>query len=193
MPQEDNRAGELNHPEEVCWVVLPANDDAPIVMQPCEQTLDFPPATIAPQHTAILRPRARARGVMWGDQFHPELFADLRVQRIAVIGAVADQPLGSGGEESLGKGDGDELSFMRRSAGHVHGERKTMAVADRHDFAALTASSRAKGGAPFFAELKLASMKASLRSSLPRSRKSSASFWSSRSSSPVRCQCWKRR
>ena len=48
---------------------------------------------------------------------------------------------------------------MRRSAGHVDGERKTMAVADRHDFAALTASSRADVVAPFFAELKLASMK----------------------------------
>jgi hypothetical protein len=38
-----------------------------------------------------------------------------------------------------------------RSAGHVHGDRKTMAVADRHDFAAFTAASRANGGAPFFA------------------------------------------
>ena len=36
-----------------------------------------------------------------------------------------------------------------------------MAVADRHDFAALTASSRADGGDPFFAELKLASTNAS--------------------------------
>jgi hypothetical protein len=31
----------------------------------------------------------------------------------------------------------------------VDGDRKTMAVADRHDFAALAASSRAHGGAPF--------------------------------------------
>ena len=73
---------------------------------------------------------------------------------------------------------------MRRSTGHVDGERKTMAVANRHDFAALTAASRADGGAPFFAELKLASMKASLRSSLPRSRRSSASPWSTRSRTP---------
>jgi hypothetical protein len=65
---------------------------------------------------------------------------------------------------------------MRRSAGHVHRERKTMAVADRHDFAAFAAASRADSRAPFFAELKLASMNDSLRSSFPRSRKSSASF-----------------
>jgi hypothetical protein len=78
---------------------------------------------------------------------------------------------------------------MRRSAGHVHGERKTMAVADRHDFAAFAAASRADSRAPFFAELKLASMNDSLRSSFPRSRKSSASFCSSRVSSPERCHC----
>jgi hypothetical protein len=82
---------------------------------------------------------------------------------------------------------------MRRSAGHVHGERKTMAVCDCHDFAAFAAFCRADTRAPFFAPLKLASMKDSLRSSFPRSRKSSASFCSKRVSSPLRCQCWKRR
>jgi len=193
MPQEDHSAGELNHPEEVCWVVFPANDDATIVMQPGKQTFDFPPAAVASQRAAILTGPACPGHVVWGDQLHTELLADLRVQGITVVGPVADQPFGSGGEESPGEGDGDELRFMRRSAGHVHGERKTMTVADRHDFAALTASSRADGRAPFFAELKVASMKASLRSSFPRSRKSSASFWSNRSSSPERCHCWKRR
>jgi hypothetical protein len=32
---------------------------------------------------------------------------------------------------------------MRRSAGHVHGERKTMAVCDCHDFAAFAPFCRA--------------------------------------------------
>src|SRR5208282_2146470 len=191
MPQEDHRAGELNHPEVVCWVVLPANDDASIVMEPSEQTFDFPAAAVAPQHAAVLGGSACPGGVVRSDQLHTELLPDLRVQGIAVVGPVADQAFGSAGEESPGEGNGDEFRLMRRSAGHVHGERKTMAVADRHDFAALTAPSRADGRAPFFAELKLASMNASLRSSFPRSRKSSASFWSKRSSSPERCHCWK--
>jgi hypothetical protein len=71
----------------------------------------------------------------------------------------------------------------------VDGERKTMAVANRHDFAAFTAASRPDGGAPFFAELKLASMNASERSSLPRSRRSSASRCNTSRSRPVRRQC----
>ena len=71
------------------------------------------------------------------------------IEAVAVVGAIADQSLGELGEESFLEGVFYEFCFMRRSAGHEHGERKTMAVADRHDFAALTASSRADGGAPF--------------------------------------------
>src|SRR6202140_2550871 len=100
MPQEDYGTSQLHHPEEIVWVVFPANDDT---------------------------------------------------------------------------------------------SKKTMAVADRHDFAAFAAASRADSRAPFFAELKLASMNDSLKSSFPRSRKSSASFCSKCVSSPERCHCWKRR
>src|SRR5262245_14199994 len=110
------------------------------------------------------------------------------VETITVVGAVADQSVGQLFEEARGERGVDEGDFMRRSAGHVDGERKTMAVANRHDFAPLTAASRADGGAPFFAELKLASMKASLRSSFPRSRRSSASRCTTRSNRPLRCQ-----
>ena len=123
----------------------------------------------------------------------PKRCADLLVQRIAVVSAVADHSLGSFSEEASLERGFDEFGFIRRSAGHVHGERKTMAVCDCHDFAAFAAFCRADTSAPFFAELKLASMKDSLRSSFPRSRKSSASFCSNRVSSPERCHCWKRR
>ena len=174
-------------------MVFPANDDAAIVMQPSEQTLDFPTTPIAPKRTAVLRWFSAARGIVWCDQFYPEALADFGIKRIAVVRPVADHSLGRFGEEALLERGADELRFMRRSAGHVHGERKTMAVADRHDFAAFAALCRADTRAPFFAPLKLASMKDSLRSSFPRSRKSSASFCSKRVSSPLRCQDWNRR
>lgn len=41
-------------------------------------------------------------------------------------------------KESLVERELDQLSLMRRSAGHVHGDRKIMAVCDCHDFAAFT-------------------------------------------------------
>src|SRR5215468_6164889 len=142
---------------------------------------------------AVLRGFPAAPGGVRRDHLHTETFANLGIQEVAVVGAVADQTLGSFGAEAPLDGGFDEFCFMRRSAGHVHGERKTMAVADRHDFAAFAAASRADSRAPFFAELKLASINDSLKSSFPRSRKSSANFCSTRINSPERCHCWKRR
>ena len=174
-------------------MVFPANDHATKIMKPGEQALNFPAATVATQHTAILGDFPAACGMVRRNQLDAEAFANLRIQRIAVVGAVANQAFGSFRKEAPLEGGFDEFCFMRRSAGHVHGERKTMAVADRHDFAAFAAASRADSRAPFFAELKVASMNDSLRSNFPRSRRSSANFCSSRVSNPDRCHCWKRR
>ena len=162
-------------------------------MKPREQALDLSAAPVTAQYAAVLPRGLASRGFVRSHQLHAEALTHLRIQSVAIVSTVADQALGSFGEEALLDGGFDELCFMRRSAGHVHGDRKTMAVADRHDFAAFAAASRADSRAPFFAELKLASMNDSLRSSFPRSRKSSASFWSSWVSSPERCHCWKRR
>ena len=193
MPQEDDGASELDHPEEIFWVVFPANDGTTKVMKPGEQTFDFPATPVAAQNPAVLRRRSDAHEFVRRDELYAVSFVDALVEGIAVVSAVADHALGGFGKESLVKRGFDEPCFMRRSAGHVHGERKTMAVCDGHDFAAFAAFCRADTRAPFFAPLKLASMKDSLRSSFPRSRKSSASFCSRRVSSPLRCQCWKRR
>jgi hypothetical protein len=82
---------------------------------------------------------------------------------------------------------------MRRSTSNGYGERKTMAVCDCHDLGALADSSIANTGAPFFALANEPSMKASLISKPPRSRKSSATVWSIRSITPSRTHFWKRR
>src|SRR5690348_3176050 len=129
MPQEDDGTSELHHPEEVLWVVFPANDDAAKIMKPSEQALDLPATAIAAQHTAILGGFPAAPVVVRSHQLHTETFANLHIQWVAVVSAVADQALGSFREEAPLEGGGNEFCFMRRSAGHVHGERKTMAVA----------------------------------------------------------------
>src|SRR6202051_4102961 len=193
MPQEDDGAGELNHPEEIVRVVFPANDHAAKIMKPCKQTFHFPATPVAAQSTPILRRRCDAHELVRRDELHAVLFQDALIQRIAVVSPVTDHAFREVGKESLVERGFDELCFMRRSAGHVHGERKTMAVCDCHDFAAFAAFCRADTRAPFFAELKLASMKVSLRSSFPRSRRASASVCSRRSNSPESCHCWKRR
>src|SRR5713226_5723986 len=193
MPQEDYSASKLNHPEEILWVVLPANDDATIIMEPSKQALDFPATTVAAQDAAVLGDGSTAVPAVRRDQFHTEMLVHPLIQRIAVVRFIADQSLRCFTEESPLQRGFDERGFIRRSADHVHGDRKTMAVCDCHDFAAFAAFCRADTRAPFLAELKLASMKASLKSSFPRSRRSSASVCSKRSNSPERCHCWKRR
>src|SRR6266852_2613979 len=100
MPQEDYSASKLNHPEEIIWVVLPANDDATIIMEPSKQTLDFPPTTVAAQRAAVLGDRSTAVPAVRRDQFHTELFAYPLIQRIAVVGFIADQSLRRLAEES---------------------------------------------------------------------------------------------
>ena len=182
----------MNHPEEVGGMPFPARDDAAVVMEPGKEPFNFPPTPRATQRASVLGTRAAVR-VMPGDHLDAIALPQMRIKPVAVVAAIADQAWRERIEEGRVEGGIDERNFMRRSTGHVDGERKTMAVANRHDFAALTAASRADGGAPFFAELKLASMKASDRSSLPRSRRSSAKPCSTRSSTPVRCHAWNRR
>src|SRR5207245_1311401 len=121
------------------------------------------------------------------------LAPQLAVQGVAVVGRIADHSFRPSTGETVLEGAFDEFRFMRRSAGNVAGDRKTMAVCDRHDFTAFSSASRADSSAPFFAELKLASMKVSDKSSLPRARRSSARACKSRVKVPSRCHCWKRR
>jgi hypothetical protein len=141
----------------------------------------------------VLRIFPAAIALVRSDQTDAVLFLQLLVERIAVVSRVADHSFWFGLREPLLDGGYHESCFMRRGAGDVAGDRKTVAVCDRHDFAAFAAASWADSSAPFFAELKLASMKVSDRSILPRSRKSSANFCSTRVSNPERCQDWKRR
>ena len=189
MPQENNKAAELKHAEEIGFVIFPAADQSAKVVKPGEEALDFPAAAVAAQFAAVLSAFPAAIELVRCDEPDAMLLPKALVQWIAVVGAVTDHSFRLGSCEALLDSGFDELGFMRRSAGDAAGDRKTMAVCDRHDFTAFSSASRADSSAPFFAELKLASMKVSDRSSLPRVRKSSASACKSRSSVPSRCHC----
>ena len=158
-------------------------------MQPGKEPFDFPAAAVTPQFATILSCFPRAVGFVRCDQMNAVFFLQTLVERITVVSGVADHGLRLGLREALFDGGFDEPGFMRRSAGDATGDRKTMAVCDRHDFAAFSAASWADSSAPFFAELKLASMNVSERSSLPRARKFSASACNSRVKVPSRCHC----
>ena len=189
MPQQDNEAAELEHAEEVGFVIFPAADKSAEIVELGKEALDFPAPTVATQSAAVLGALATAVVLVGRDEPDAVFLPEALIERIAVIGTVADHSFGFGARETLLDGGFDEFGFMRRSAGDAAGDRKTMAVCDRHDFTAFSSASRADSSAPFFAELKLASMKVLERSSLPRARKSSASACKSRVSVPSRCHC----
>ena len=189
MPQEDNKAAELKHAEEIGFVIFPAADQSAKVVKPGEEPLDFPAAAIPSEFSTVLGILAAAIELVRRDESDTVLLPKALVQWIAVVGAVTDHSFRLGSCEALLDSGFDELGFMRRSAGDAAGDRKTMAVCDRHDFTAFSSASRADSRAPFFAELKLASMKVSDRSSLPRARKSSARACNSRVRVPSRCHC----
>src|ERR1700682_1090003 len=112
MPQEDDGASELDHPEEMFWVVFPANDGATKVMKPGEQALDFPATPVAAQNPAVPRRSCDAHEFVRRDELHAISFVDALVQWIAVVSAIADHSFGSLGKESLVEREFDEFCFM---------------------------------------------------------------------------------
>ena len=94
-PEEDNEAGELDANEKVVGVVFPADEDATLPLYPGEEALDQPASHVTTQPSPILRGRLTAVGTVRRDHLNA-VVAQLLIQRIAVIGAIADQILGLG-------------------------------------------------------------------------------------------------
>lgn len=192
VSHKDNDARELHETQEVGGMIIPADDQAPEVLQPGEQALDLPTVLSTAQGAAVLSRRLGAVVTVWGNEFNT-LARKLGVERIAVVGAIADQSRGLLAREAMVDGGLDESCFVRRSSRCVKGDRKTSAVRNCHEFRALAPLSGAHASAPFFATTKLASMKHSDKSRPPRLRKCSANTLRAVCSAPVRTHCWKRR
>ena len=176
----------------VLGMVLKAGQDPPIVLQPGEQALHLPPAAVAAQGPAILRRGALAVARMRRDQLNPHV-GQAPIQRIAVVGPISNQALGPLGGKTLSESRVDQGDFMRCSRRRVDGDRKTLAVCHRHELRTFAPLGRSHVPSFFFAAIKVASMKHSLRSNSPRVRKSSARVSSTARRTPARTHCWKRR
>jgi hypothetical protein len=113
MPQEDDGASELDHPAEILRVIFPADDHAKKIMQPRKQTLDFPAAPVTTQYTTGLCGGFGSSRIMRSNQLHSEPLANLLIQWVTVLRAVADHAPGNFGQEALLDGGSDQLCFMR--------------------------------------------------------------------------------
>src|SRR3989441_3152520 len=98
MPQEDEEAAELEHPEEVGFVELPASYEPTEVMQPSEKAFDFPATTVTAQLATVLG-QIQAVGAVGRDHANAVLAPQLAVQGVAVVGRIADDsfPASTGG------------------------------------------------------------------------------------------------
>src|SRR5882672_10976746 len=99
MPQEDNEAAELEHAEEIGFVIFPATDQSPEIMEPGEEALDFPAPTVATQFAAVLGALATAVVLVGRDEPDAMVLPESLIERIAVIGAVADHSFWFGSGE----------------------------------------------------------------------------------------------
>jgi hypothetical protein len=107
-------------------------------------------------------------GLVGGDHFHP-VAAQIVVELVAIVGAVSDELFGDPLYESRGERVVDELRFMALTTRSPYGDSKTMTVCRGHDLGRLAASSDPNLKTPLFAPAWVPSMKASVRSILPRS------------------------
>ena len=175
-------------------MVFVARDEPAEVLKPGKEPLHFPPTSIAAKRAAVLGQRlCAAVAAMGSDHLHAPALSQPGIKSVAVVGLVANQPQRDVSDEPrlerlLGEGD-----FMWRSACNPGGERKTSAVGNDHDLGPFAALRFTHASAPFFAPAKEPSIKASLSSSPPLSRRSSARALRTPSSVPSRAQARKRR
>ena len=142
-------------------------------LQPSEEPFDLPSLAISSELASILSFCLLSIGFMRSDHFNADP-GKLLIQGITVIGLVTNDFFRQLHKKTAFDGTANKLHFMRRSATHVEGDRKTRTVCNRHDLRAFTPLSFPNPQTPFFAGKKVPSIKASRRSIPPRSKRSSA-------------------
>lgn len=150
-PQEENEAAEVHESLKVCDSFLPSRHESPKAHEPREEAFDLPAMAIAVEPSRVLGGRALSPRAVGGNELDTELELQLGVERVAVVGLVADQDFRDFFGESSVEGVDDELAFMSLTARNPGGERKAMAVCHCHDLGRFAASSDPNIKTPLFA------------------------------------------
>ncbi len=174
-------------------MIFVTNHKAAEVLQPGKKTLNFPATGVTAKLTAVLGGGLFAIVFMWRNKFNITFICKTFVERITVVGFVADNMCGKMFQKTRIKRLFHKCHFVRASTSRVDGDRKTASVCKAHNFGAFPAFGLAHAIAPFFAGANVPSIKPSLKSIFPRSAKSSASSASILSNTPAFFHCWKRR
>jgi hypothetical protein len=125
MPDEDPEAGEPDEAHEVAGFGLIAGVDATMAQEPGDEPLDVPPPSIATEGAAVLG--LGVSRMVRSDELDAAS-TKLSVERIAVVGLVADQEPRERFREAGVDGLDDELLLISRTTRNPCGDRKTKAV-----------------------------------------------------------------
>jgi len=170
--------------------LVPGNEP-PKLEEPGEEAFHLPSASISPERTAILCLSSPGRPMRCNHL--NAVLSEILVEWVAVVGSVADQAFREFPGESLAERGFDESRFMSLTTSKPDGDRKARAVCHCHDLGRFAAASSSNKSSPFFAPAWEPSMYASLRSSRPRSLRSSANARRILRRIPLRTQPWNRR
>ena len=138
--------------------------------EPRDRPLNDPAVAIDPQPSPILVRTMNAIlpiGTDQGDATGRQALAE----RVAVVGAVADQARGLAPAGGYPRGERlvDERDLGRRGRGEAYSQRNTLTLHQYHALCTFPPLGRADVGAPFFAGAKVPSMNAVSHASLPAS------------------------
>jgi hypothetical protein len=146
----------MDEVEEVFDVVFSSGEDSAESLHPCEEPFHFPSPAISPKFATILSLVSTTAPVR-GNHFDVVFVGKLLVERVRVVGFIADEPGGELIEEAAGKNVFHKLALGWRSAFDRYCERKTVISGDSDDFRAFSAAGGTNGIAPFLALAKVAS------------------------------------
>src|SRR5438552_14957338 len=133
MSEKNECASKLKEGEIVFGVIFPAHNESSKVVQPGEETLNFPALGVPPQTAAIIEGGLGSSTTM-RDQEQYLLFEHSLAQWIAVISPVGNETQRFFFHQSPLQGRFHELHFRGRSSFCVDGDRKTVSISKRHDF-----------------------------------------------------------
>ena len=173
MPKEYQSATKIEKCSEVFCMILPSDNEAAEVVEPGEKPLNLPTSFVSAEGSPVLR-FSDPGATIGRDHFNSVMLIERLIERIAVVGLVADEPVRVARYPEAIESVFDQSHFSRRSAFCPSGDRKTIAVNDCHDLGSFAPLGLPDLVPPFFAETKVPSMKHSSRLSPPRSRRSSA-------------------
>jgi hypothetical protein len=162
------------------------------VAEPPDRALHDPAAPIAAQTPAVLVGGLRVVAAGGDDGLNAPVL-EKPAGRIAVVGAVGNQPLGRPADRLARERLLEEGDFRRRRRVQVCSQRSTRAIDQYHPLCALAPFGGADFGAPFFAGAKLPSTKHSFQRIFWRSLSSWRKARHSANSTPLSSHCRSRR